>query len=97
MQLRFSNRMPRCSVGRDARLESGSGRVNPMLQPSGNMQLGGFENPCLLHVCLQVHRSEGLIYMVLEYGDIDLARLLQVGGPHAALRVHWLHWDEIGE
>lgn len=27
----------------------------------------------------QVHRSEGLIYMVLEYGDIDLARLLQVG------------------
>jgi hypothetical protein len=26
----------------------------------------------------QVHRSEGLIYMVLEYGDIDLARLLQV-------------------
>lgn len=28
---------------------------------------------------LQVHRSEGLIYMVLEYGDIDLARLLQVG------------------
>ncbi len=35
--------------------------------------------------------------MVLEYGDIDLARLLQVGGPHAALRVHWLHWDEIGE
>ena len=36
------------------------------------------------HLCffsfLQVHRSEGLIYMVLEYGDIDLARLLQVGG-----------------
>ena len=28
--------------------------------------------------CPQVHRSEGLIYMVLEYGDIDLARLLQV-------------------
>lgn len=27
---------------------------------------------------LQVHRSEGLIYMVLEFGDIDLARLLQV-------------------
>ncbi|PRW45719.1 hypothetical protein C2E21_5938 [Chlorella sorokiniana] len=25
----------------------------------------------------EVHRSEGLIYMVLEYGDIDLARLLQ--------------------
>lgn len=25
---------------------------------------------------LQVVRSEGLIYMVLEYGDIDLARLL---------------------
>jgi hypothetical protein len=28
---------------------------------------------------LQVHRSEGLIYMVLEFGDIDLAHLLQVG------------------
>ena len=26
---------------------------------------------------LQVIKSEGLIYMVLEYGDIDLARLLQ--------------------
>lgn len=25
----------------------------------------------------QVIKSEGLIYMVLEYGDIDLARLLQ--------------------
>jgi serine/threonine-protein kinase TTK/MPS1 len=25
----------------------------------------------------EVHKSEGLIYMVLEYGDIDLARLLQ--------------------
>lgn len=31
--------------------------------------------PCCL---LQVHRSEGLIYVVLEFGDIDLARLLQV-------------------
>jgi hypothetical protein len=31
--------------------------------------------PCRL---LQVHRSEGLIYVVLEFGDIDLARLLQV-------------------
>lgn len=29
---------------------------------------------------VQVHRSEGLIYMVLEFGDIDLARLLQVRG-----------------
>ena len=27
----------------------------------------------------EVHRGEGLIYMVLECGDIDLARLLQVG------------------
>ena len=26
---------------------------------------------------VQVIKSEGLIYMVLEYGDIDLARLLQ--------------------
>ena len=28
-------------------------------------------------VSMQVIKSEGLIYMVLEYGDIDLARLLQ--------------------
>lgn len=26
--------------------------------------------------CVQVFREQGLIYMVLEYGDIDLARLL---------------------
>ena len=26
----------------------------------------------------QVHQREGLIYMVLEFGDLDLARLLQV-------------------
>jgi serine/threonine-protein kinase TTK/MPS1 len=26
---------------------------------------------------MQVHRGEGIIYMVLEYGDIDLSRLLQ--------------------
>jgi hypothetical protein len=25
-----------------------------------------------------VHQREGLIYMVLEFGDLDLARLLQV-------------------
>ncbi len=31
-----------------------------------------FKSSCLL----QVIRNEGLIYMVLEYGDIDLARLL---------------------
>lgn len=32
---------------------------------------------CLhLIITLQVFREEGLIYMVLEYGDIDLARLL---------------------
>lgn len=36
----------------------------------------------------QVHRSEGLIYMVLEFGDIDLARLLQVGCVHVC--VWWL-------
>lgn len=30
-----------------------------------------------VHVRVQVHRSEGIIYMVLECGDIDLARLLQ--------------------
>jgi serine/threonine-protein kinase TTK/MPS1 len=29
----------------------------------------------LIHT-VQVFREEGLIYMVLEYGDIDLARLL---------------------
>ncbi len=33
---------------------------------------------CKTHVLsVQVIKSEGLIYMVLEYGDIDLARLLQ--------------------
>ena len=37
--------------------------------------------------CPQVHRSEGLIYMVLEFGDIDLARLLQVPGGGRAV---WL-------
>lgn len=36
---------------------------------------------------LQVHRSEGLIYMVLEFGDIDLARLLQV------LQLFGLWWE----
>ena len=30
-----------------------------------------------MEVVVQVIKSEGLIYMVLEYGDIDLARLLQ--------------------
>lgn len=30
----------------------------------------------LLPLSLQVFQEEGLIYMVLEYGDIDLARLL---------------------
>jgi hypothetical protein len=29
-----------------------------------------------MHACVQVFRDEGLVYMVLEYGDIDLARLL---------------------
>ncbi len=29
---------------------------------------------------MQVHRNEGIIYMVLECGDIDLARLLQASG-----------------
>eukprot|EP00887_Chlorella_sp_A99_P002275 scaffold10.g2275.t1 len=51
----------------------------------------------------EVHRGEGLIYMVLECGDIDLARLLQrherdrqeKGGPAAAgvdenfVRLYW--------
>jgi hypothetical protein len=31
---------------------------------------------CHQFCCQQVFRDQGLIYMVLEYGDIDLARLL---------------------
>lgn len=31
---------------------------------------------CVTVSLLQVFRDEGLVYMVLEYGDIDLARLL---------------------
>jgi hypothetical protein len=33
-------------------------------------------NCCTCTATVQVFRDEGLIYMVLEYGDIDLARLL---------------------
>lgn len=44
----------------------------------------GKELPCLLCVTwLQVFTEEGLIYMVQEYGEIDLARLL---AKHAAAR-----------
>lgn len=36
-----------------------------------------FREECLRSWVPQVFREECLIYMVLEYGDIDLARLLQ--------------------
>ena len=49
---------------------------------------------------VQVLQSEGIIYMVLEYGDIDLARLLakherarREGGPNDLdenfIRLYW--------
>lgn len=46
--------------------------------------------PCL--TCnAQVHRNEGIIYMVLECGDIDLARLLQASrGALVGWLVAWL-------
>jgi hypothetical protein len=40
------------------------------------MQRGMDEDTLTLLAAVQVVQSEGLIYMVLEYGDIDLARLL---------------------
>jgi len=52
---------------------------------------------------LQVIKSEGLIYMVLEYGDIDLARLLQrhevtqKEGGHTELDENFirLYWQQM--
>ena len=59
--------------GRDAEAASGFLDEITLLQ-----RLAGQPNIIQL-VDSEVHRSEGLIYMVLECGDVDLARLLQVG------------------
>lgn len=63
------------------------------------------DSPSPPHTPAQVYRAEGIIYMVLECGEIDLARLLQKreaarreqGQPVSSLDENFirLYWEQM--